>query len=158
MILYHFTAREYLPSILEEGLTKGEVPTSAYGPAPNAVWFTSDGSPQGHGLSDEKILSPEEVQVMRRMHGVDYPDDLMFPNKKAIRIKVKLPSSDRRLFHWPAWSRKRMSRQWLDALHKAGGPRWRTWYIYFGVVPPSDFLEVLDMTTGEPAAVLAEAD
>src|SRR3546814_16300851 len=82
----------------------------------------------------------------------------MFPNKKAIRIKVKLPSSDRRLFHWPAWSRKRMSRQWLDALHKAGGPRWRPWYIYFGVVPPSDFLEVLDMTTGEPAAVLAEAD
>src|SRR3546814_1886518 len=100
-------------------------------PISNAVWFTSDGSPQGHGLSDEKILSPEEVQVMRRMHGVDYPDDLMFPNKKAIRIKVKLPSSDRRLFHWPAWSRKRMSRQWLDALHKAGGPRWRTWYIYF---------------------------
>src|SRR3546814_4547043 len=85
VILYHFTAREYLPSILEEGLTKGEVPTSAYGPAPNAVWFTSDGSPQGHGLSDEKILSPEEVQVMRRMHGADYPDDLMFPNKKAIR-------------------------------------------------------------------------
>src|SRR3546814_9038058 len=80
---------------------------------------------------------------MRRMHGVDYPSDRMCPNKKAIRIKVKLPSSDRRLFHWPAWSRKRMSRQWLDALHKAGGPRWRTWYIYFGVVPPSDFLEVL---------------
>src|SRR3546814_19363330 len=76
---------------------------------------------------------------MRRMHGVDYPDDLMFPNKKAIRIKVKLPSSDRRLFHWPAWSRKRMSRQWLDALHKAGGPRWSTWYLYFGVVPHSDF-------------------
>src|SRR3546814_19701529 len=95
---------------------------------------------------------------MRRMHGVDYPDDLMFPNKKAIRIKVKLPSSDRRLFHWPAWSRKRMSRQWLDALHKAGGPRWRPWYLYFGVVPPYDFLEVLDMPTGEPAAVLAEAD
>src|SRR3546814_12750206 len=95
---------------------------------------------------------------MRRMHGVDYPDDLMFPNKKAIRIKVKLPSSDRRLFHWPAWSRKRMSRQWLDAFHKAGGPRWRTLYIYFGVVPPSDFPDVLDMTTGEPAAVLAGAE
>src|SRR3546814_15874638 len=51
-----------------------------------------------------------------------------------------------------------MSRQWLDAFHKAGGPRWRTWYIYFGVVPPSDFLELLDMTPGDPAALLAEAD
>jgi hypothetical protein len=48
MMLYHFTALEYLDAIKAEGLTKGEVPVSATDLL-NAVWLTSDPSPRGTG-------------------------------------------------------------------------------------------------------------
>jgi hypothetical protein len=48
-MLYHFTARELLPGIARDGLSRGQVPLSPR-QAINAVWLTTDGDPSGHGL------------------------------------------------------------------------------------------------------------
>jgi hypothetical protein len=52
MILYHFTGLEYLDAIMEDGLSKGDVPTSAT-EGKTGVWFTTDQDPAGHGLGVE---------------------------------------------------------------------------------------------------------
>ena len=49
MRFYHYTRREYLPSILKHGLDSGEFCVSLQHHV-NAVWLTTSPSPQGHGL------------------------------------------------------------------------------------------------------------
>jgi hypothetical protein len=61
MILYHFTAREYLPSIASNGLWKGEVAlTHRAEDCLNAVWLTTQNNAAGHGLTDEHVLTSDE--------------------------------------------------------------------------------------------------
>jgi hypothetical protein len=45
-MLYHFTARELLPGIARDGLSRGQVPLPPR-QAINAVWLTTDGDPSG---------------------------------------------------------------------------------------------------------------
>ena len=68
MLLYHFTAPEYIEQIKAEGLTRGDVPTSST-EGINAVWLTSDRSPDGHGLSDGQVLTDQERDIMERLKG-----------------------------------------------------------------------------------------
>ncbi|TXN64892.1 hypothetical protein [Methylobacterium sp. WL6] len=144
MILYHFTALEYLDAILAEGLTKGDVPlTQTQGD--NAVWFTSDTAPEGHGLTDGHVLTVEEREAYRRSFGEALSEGARFPDKRRVRIEVAIPSSDRRLKSWLPWARKRLSPDWLTALSAAGGgkAKARTWFIYQGAVPPTLFRTVM---------------
>ena len=62
MILYHFTCVEYLESIRRDGLNRGDVPTRFKGPLyeTNAVWFTTEPQPEGHGLSEAQTLTEED--------------------------------------------------------------------------------------------------
>jgi hypothetical protein len=80
MILYHFTGLEYLDAIMEDGLSKGDVPTSAT-EGKTGVWFITDRKPRGHGLGAE----------------MDLPNGGRIANKRAVRITVAIPSSDRKL-------------------------------------------------------------
>ena len=63
MELYHFTALDYLPAIAREGLTTGEVPVSATD-LQNGVWLTTQQSPNGHGLSDGRLLTDWDKRAM----------------------------------------------------------------------------------------------
>lgn len=150
MILYHYTAREYLTDILAEGLMKGDVPTSPT-ESLNAVWLTSDPNPNGHGLSRGGIPTLAERVAWEQWTGERMSDDARFPNKRAVRITVRIPSNDRKLAPWLKWSRRRLDPAWLKDLHSAagGGRQPRTWYLYFGIIPPSAFQSVhhLDATT-----------
>ena len=114
MILCHYTANEYLLSILEIGITIGDVPLTPTGGF-NAPWLTSDCDPSGHGLSSYK---------------------------RAVRITVKIPPNDLRLKWWPKFARKRVEPSWYDALDRAGGGKSESWYIYRGIIPPSWFLSI----------------
>lgn len=49
MIFYHFTSRKSVPSILAEGLNRGEAPLSDTRVV-QAVNLTTDPAPNGHGL------------------------------------------------------------------------------------------------------------
>ena len=56
MLLYHFTALEYLEAIQREGLTKGEAPLSRT-EALNAVNLTTSKHTDGHGLGEARDLT-----------------------------------------------------------------------------------------------------
>ena len=141
MIFYHYTAREYLDSILREGLTKGDVPllnTATYqAEGVNAVWLTTSRDPSGHGLGDgARPLTREEC----RMLGV--PLGARFPDKRAVRITVKMPKD--RLKHWPSYARKRIDPRLYNTLSDIGGGERvaKTWYISFQPIPPEMFSTV----------------
>lgn len=140
MILYHHTAEEHLDQILREGLTKGDVPTSQT-EGVNGVWFTTSASPEGHGLLGGRLMSDDEREFYRRLRGFLPPPGARYPNKKAVRITVMIPSTDRRLVPWSKWGRKHCEPQFFKALNECG-PMHKSWFIYFGAIDPSRFTSV----------------
>lgn len=137
MLLYHFTAAEYLDSIREHGLVRGEVPISATDLL-NAVWLTTDRSPSGHGLTDGRELTDQEKLLKK----LDPALPARFPDKRAVRITLRIPSTDRNLRHWPAWGKKRLESGWYQTLSRIGGGKDRSWWLYWGVIPPERFDKV----------------
>ena len=117
MILYHYTATEYLLSILENGIMIGDVPITLTGGF-NAPWLTSDRDPGGHGL------------------------DSAWLDKRAVRITVKIPPNDLRLKWWPKFARKRVEPSWYGTLDRTGGGKSQSWYVYRGIIPPSWILNI----------------
>lgn len=140
MLLYHFTAEEFLESILANGLNRGELPLSAT-EVENAVNLTSDPNPEGHGLSEARPLNNAEIAFFRRT-GQYLPEGAMFPNKRAVRITVKMPRSA--VKQWLPWARKKLSRSWLNTMIDAGGgPRKaKTWWFSRNPIPPEHFVAV----------------
>lgn len=78
MLLYHYTATEYLDSILKDGLTRGEVPISPT-EVLSGVWLTGDISPRGHGLTDGRPLTDRE----KAFFGIATRKPARFPDKRA---------------------------------------------------------------------------
>lgn len=147
MLLYHYTAKEYLPLILAEGLTRGDVPTSPT-EGMNAVWLTSDSAADGHGLTDGRELTDREKQ----MAGIAPTQSARFPNKRAIRLQVRIPQGDRNLMVWSKWARKRLNPDWYRILDEAGGGKSQSWYLYWGTVPPAWIAGIRFLALGEVAA------
>jgi hypothetical protein len=143
MILYHFTALEYLEPILAEGLTKGDVPMSQT-EGRNAVWFTTDPNPEGHGLSDGRPMTEAERSAYSRAFGVMPPPGARFPDKRRVRIQVVIPSTDRALKAWIPWARKRLDPQWMATLTRLGGgqAKAKTWFICERAIQLSEFRSV----------------
>ena len=141
MLLYHFTAAEYIEQIKVEGLTRGDVPTSLT-EGVNAVWLTNDRNPLGHGLSDAHVLTAEERSMVERLTGQRPPENARYPNKRAYRITVKVPRGDRALVPWPKWGRKRLAADWYETLSDIGRGKHKTWYLYFGTIPPDWFTSI----------------
>jgi hypothetical protein len=144
MILYHFTAREYLDSIRDGGITKGDVPLPRT-EGRNGVWLASDKNPSGHGLSHRRAFTDEERKKYKQVFGQDVPEGAMFLNKRAIRIAVKIPRNDRSLVQWQKWGKKRLDPEWYETLAKSGGHKDKTWFIYFGRIPPDWFVAIDDL-------------
>ena len=139
MILYHFTGREYLDAIMEDGLSIGDVPTSST-EGKTGVWFTTDQDPAGHGLGVE----------------MDLPNGGRIVNKRAVRITVPISSSDRKLVSWMKWGRKNCNPDMFDRLNRSGGGKCKSWYIYFGAVKPDQFSNIEFLTSTPPRMVLAQ--
>ena len=148
MKLYHYTATGYLPSIAANGLWKGEVRASRTERL-NAVWLTSDDNPgkgRDHGLTDGNPLSARE----KRLQGLPLDAPARHPDKRAIRLAVMVPHGDRNLVHWHAWAKGRLDPTWLATLEaSAGGPALaRTWFLYWGVIPPHWIVEARHLRSG----------
>lgn len=125
MILYHFTSLAALAgddssvaaatpgSILAAGILPAKADDydeMLRAPLPPCVWLTSD---------------------------PDMPDD--FRTQHGVRISVVIPSTDRRLVHWPKYIRKQdvgmmeaaMAAADFPAVAKRAG---KNFYVYFGAV------------------------
>src|SRR5687767_5168859 len=140
MFLYHFTSSGSLPTILEEGLSIGDVPLFQDAPihSCNAVNFTTLPVPQGTGIDSGAVrvseLPPDEQAYIARVHGVDHlPNGAILPDKTAVRIRVDFPHTlSKKLVPWSKFVRKRgMKPSWRAALEKGNRPD--TWWLYFAV-------------------------
>jgi hypothetical protein len=141
--LFHFTAREHLPAIMREGLRLGDVPTlTLRGPGQNAVWLTTNPSPNGHGLGSARELTDEDREFHRQLTGVLPPRGSRYPDKRAVRITIGELPEPARLVRWCRWSRRNVADEIYDCLARAGGEKHRSWYIYRGVIPPASFAAV----------------
>jgi hypothetical protein len=112
-------------------------------------WLTTDRTPS-HGVGGvERPLTDEERFAVLMTDGWMPPKGAVWPNKHAVRITVLIPRSDRKLHHWPAWGRKRLAPEWYATLDRSGGGKSKTWWIYFGTIPPSSFraIDLLTSTT-----------
>jgi hypothetical protein len=119
MILYHYTTVFHYANILEHGLSKGDVPISPY-TAENGVWFTT-----------KKVISSKESHGLSEL-------------KMDIRIKVDISPKDKKLVYWPDYAAsKNVNKEWYDLLNISGGNMAHTWYIYFGTIKSTKFLEIL---------------
>jgi hypothetical protein len=145
MILYHFTCREYMDSIFRDGLNRGDVPIQLVGPLSetNAVWLTTQQQPNGCGLSNAAhVLTEAERQAYQKMLGVLPPEGTRFPDKSTVRIKVMIPSTDRRLKRWLTFGRKHCEPGLYEAFVRADGQAHKSWWIYFGIISPDQFQAV----------------
>lgn len=150
MILYHFTARERLASIMQNGLTTGDVPVDPSQPGLNAVWLTTDSTGAQHGLGEPRLMAEAEREAISSLRGVMPPPGERWLDKREVRITAFVRPGDRRLRDWLPWARKRLDPQWLRALNDAGGGVRvaRTWKLYFGVIPTTHFRAVHLRQTG----------
>ena len=145
MLLYHFTSEAALRQIREGGLSRGAVTTS---PATtlNAVWLTTNPGPDGHGLeSGGAVMTEAQREQAWEWSGVWPPPGARLPKEASVRITVDLDPTDRDLHEWLAWARRNVSPETFAELHPVASPihrKAKSWRLYFGVIPASDFVAV----------------
>lgn len=152
MLLYHFTTRDHLRSILQGGLSRGVVHISAATQL-NAVWLTSDPGPNGHGLEwGGAFMSDLDRREAGHWTGRLPPPGARFPKDASVRIAVAIEPGDRNLHDWLPWARRRLKPDWMAYLHPVAGgnlKKARTWRLYFGTIPPSAFATVEEFSGDE---------
>ncbi|MCL4684698.1 hypothetical protein KJ059_08085 [Myxococcota bacterium] len=162
MKLYHFTALEYLRSILAEGITTGDVPL---GPRRhgNAVWLTRAPEPNAQLWTNDgsHVLSDDERRLHASIFGAPVPRGSRVPDKRAVRLTVEVPEGDKLLTQWLPYARLRGAKtKWFRALESSPD-----WYIYRGTIPPAWLVAVAPLSAeargmltpdGPPAADEAE--
>lgn len=149
MILYHFTSEQHLDSILREGLTRGDVPTSVTDGI-NGVWFTTSPEPKGQGIMAGGAVSSEVKTLVAKTTGRTLPEGSKYADKTAARIEVVIPSHDRRLVSWARWGRKHCELSMFESLNRTGSG-WKMWFIYFGTISTDHFASVL--LNGKPVGI-----
>ena len=115
-ILYHYTKMAYLPSILADGLNRGEL---------------ADGTPR-----------PALTGVVNLTSQTD-PDRLYcwgknLHDRTALRLTCRISDADPKLEGTKdAWKRLGVSKPNRDRCDRHGAAKW--WFIYHGVIPPDWF-------------------
>jgi hypothetical protein len=89
-------------------------------------------------------------QGMLPPHGVVWLTSKLehtFGHDPECYISVFIPPTDKRLVKWETWLRQNGEHEILAAAED-NGRRWRSFYCYFGVVPPSMLRKIFLTPTG----------
>jgi hypothetical protein len=131
MILYHFTPADLVEQILEDGLLPYHGANNMAGGA-EVVWLTE--------RTDTRCTAAETAAMFERSGEVFEHWLFNSTHRNVVRLTVRIPSHDRRLFRYRPWLRK----HWRPGMpeHKwtgygGGDAHW----IYFGEIPPSKIVE-----------------
>jgi hypothetical protein len=120
-LLYHFTCRPWWHFIRQDGINRGDTPTSMT-EGKNLPNLTSNPDPLAQAWS-----GPGEG----------------FLNKTAVRIAVRVPLGDDLLIPYREFADLHgMDRRTYRLLDEAGGWEAKNWWVYRGVVPPEWFVDV----------------
>ena len=133
MILYHFTDIYNLHhpedggTILKEGLKPNGKKDGV--PPLDAVWFTSESDPQYMFRCADGALDRWKTD--------------------RARIRVVIPSTDKRLVKWETWLRKQRVVEMPDGRLLRSSDMisrlivgWKSYYVYFGAVAPTAYRAV----------------
>ena len=130
MILYHFTAGQYLRAIARHGLTVGDVPTDiSRNKGKVGVWLTSSPLSHGHGLVGSIL------------------------DKQRFRLSINIQDNDLNLVRWLEWAPSNVTPDTLNALHQDNGSNFETWYIYFGHIATDSIVDVIDMSSDTSVSI-----
>jgi hypothetical protein len=129
MRLYHFTAPENVVPIQAEGLKPLLIPRDGVNPIlpGGVVWFTRELAPPTWWDANPK------------------------PGTFWFCVEVVLPANDTRLVSFDRWLRQNHPDRpdFIDALDdRPGMSGWRSYYLYFGHVPPHRIKRVLELHVG----------
>ena len=120
--LFHYTSVFHAPLILEQGISRGEVPVS-HTESTTGVSLTRDGIARRQAW----------CRTTRMICG----GDVLPVDKTAVRLTVQIPDDDPRLLPWKeAACRLGVTTSYYRELDASGGGGDRDWYVYFGVIPP----------------------
>jgi hypothetical protein len=121
MLLYHYTERAKLYAIATHGLAIGGVPIARHR-RKIGVWLTSSMTSEGHGISS-------------KLQGLG-----------GHRLTAEVDDGPL-LFRWTAWSAWRVQAGIRRHLHHTG-EAYDSWWLYFGVIPPSSIRGCVELRTG----------
>lgn len=124
MKLYHFTSKMHLPGIMQEGLTRGDVPVTPTGGL-NHPWLTDDPEPRQQQWAQGCVYNKVQMRIT-----VELPDDpLVYDLRRWPELATELG----------------VDPHWYAALEKVGGGKGEHWYVTRKPVPTSCFTEILDL-------------
>lgn len=107
--------------------------------------LTTDPRSEGHGLDHGGHVVTRQESAILASRGFTVPAGTVHVDKRAVRITIKLPSADPALKAWWRWSRSHCEPGYAERLEKAagcGGRKAKTWYLYFGIIPPAAFTAI----------------
>jgi hypothetical protein len=121
LTLYHFTSPEYLKSIKQHGIIKGDVPTSPVDGF-NAPWLTDNDSWSMQSWSRGSVL-----------------------DKSSVRMTVEVPVDDPNLVLWSELAEEEnVTEAWYNILNETAGGSAKHWYVYRGKVPVEWITQIED--------------
>lgn len=137
--LFHFTTSLHLPSILDEGMlrtTESNCSRTRPHAGPDVLWLTSS--------ADVEVHQGWQWSGPRRA----------FVDKTEVRFTVEVPKRD--VYRWWDWAARRgIDQKWARQLAAVGGSR--TWWVIERPVTGDEWIEVIDVRSGEPLAQLTAA-
>jgi hypothetical protein len=111
VILYHYSAGEYLHAIAKHGLTVGDVPTNIMaGLGKIGVWLSSADHPGGNCLGGSAT------------------------DKSRFRSPVEVTPEDPCLVRWTDWRGRNVTAQTIEFLERSSDAMPQNWWVYFGLI------------------------
>ena len=92
--------------------------------------------------------------------GIMPPPGSRFPKDAHVRISAEIDDDDPELHKWLGWARRRLPQELLWLIHPPGSDSQRqakSWFIYFGVIPPSAFVAIDEVSELTPAPAVEQA-
>jgi hypothetical protein len=147
-ILYHFTSKTALPSILKHGIARGD----GFWKFPNGQYtLTFSAHPDAEYVAVPWLTTNSEPTLYEALstgEGANIKGSGRYQhNKTKLRLSVRIDKHDLALHYWPTFARKHsLDSEDVEHLSNIGNGEGANWYIYHpGVIAPSAIVKVKEM-------------